>query len=75
LGNHQFDANLSGYYSFGKKILDFLEFLEWKLEKFQKYNIFKRSEMNLDARRKLVKFFKPHNKELYKLLGVNYNWN
>jgi len=75
LDNHQFDANLSGYYSFGKKVLDFLEFPEWKSEKFQKYNVFKKSEMNSDARRKLVEFFKLHNKELHKLLGVNYNWS
>jgi len=58
-----------------QKVLDFLELPKWRPEKFGKYNVFEKSEMNSETRKKLVEFFKPHNEELYKLLGVNYNWN
>ena len=32
-------------------------------------------KMNPETRKKLIDFFKPYNDELYKFLGINFDWD
>lgn len=56
------------------EILKFLELPSYELSSYQKQNVGNYSEMNPSTRKQLKEFFKPYNEELYKFLGINYNW-
>ena len=53
------------------------DFADFQIE-FDNYDIFragKYEQMNPLTRKKLYKFFKPHNERLYKLINMNFDWN
>ena len=58
-------------------VLKFLGLPHLKLEKFKPHMIGKYKEKQIDTklRTQLKEFFKPHNEELYKFLGINYHWD
>jgi hypothetical protein len=60
-----------------KIVLDFLGLPEWEPEPAQlqkKRNTRDYEKMNPKTRRRLEKFFEPHNKRLYAYLGVDFGW-
>jgi len=56
------------------KTLQFLELPNYELEEFKKFNAGKYSDMKKETRKLLNEYFKPHNEELYKFLGTNFDW-
>jgi hypothetical protein len=55
-------------------VLKFLNLPGYKLRTTRKSNVGRYSQMNPATREKLIKYFKPYNEQLYKLLGQEYNW-
>jgi len=58
-----------------KKTLNFLKLSEYKLEKYEAVGKRKYPSMKPETRENLVEFFKPHNKRLYELLGIDFGWD
>jgi len=57
------------------KVTDFLNLPKNKLKQFKKHNPTQYSkEIDKDLRDELIKFFKPHNERLYKLIDRNFGW-
>lgn len=42
-------------------------------EKFDRFNVFEKSDMKSEIRKELTEFFKPHNEKLSEFLGEDYN--
>ncbi|OLO37235.1 hypothetical protein BTR23_13930 [Alkalihalophilus pseudofirmus] len=61
----------SKYYS---QVLRFLELPEWQPRNLYYVNQREYTKLSEDTRRKLISYFEPHNKKLYKLLGRNFGW-
>lgn len=57
-----------------KQIFHFLELPDWIPEEQEKYNVATYPEMDPSTRKHLLKYFEPHNKSLYELLGVTFDW-
>jgi len=56
-------------------VVDFLNLPKIKLKRFKKHNPTQYSkEIDKDLRDELIKFFKPHNERLYKLIDRNFGW-
>jgi len=59
-----------------KQTFDFLNLPDWKLKKYERYNYNpNQPQMDNSIRKRLVEFFKPHNKKLYEFLGRNFSWD
>lgn len=60
-----------------QKVLEFLELKKVDLENYKTFRKgnYKKQQMNLETRKKLVEYFQPHNIELYKLLNENLGWD
>lgn len=59
-----------------KQIYEFLELEPHKLQKYEQYNATDEAQkMDPIIRKKLEKFFEPHNKILYEMLSTNFEWN
>ena len=57
------------------KTFDFLDLPKWDLKEYKKYNFLGyEKEMQIETRKKLIEFFKPHNEKLYDYLGKNFDW-
>lgn len=59
-----------------EKVLNFLDVPCWEPKKYERYNsnsYIKR--IDPATRQYLIDYFKPHNEKLYKLLGVNFDWD
>ena len=56
-------------------VLDFLGLPDWEPEatKVRNKGVYERG-MDLTTRRRLEKFFEPHNQRLYEYLGVDFGW-
>jgi hypothetical protein len=52
----------------------FLEIEEEKKIDFKRMNVGLEGKMNNATREQLKEFYKPHNEDLYKLLGTRYDW-
>ena len=57
------------------KVLEFLELPKFDLDSFKAHRMRKYSAISDDTRKKLSDYFKPHNEQLYQLLGKNFGWN
>jgi hypothetical protein len=57
------------------QVLDFLDLSKFKLNSFEAHRMRKYSNISPETRKKLSNYFKPHNKQLYELLGKNFNWD
>lgn len=57
-----------------KKLLKFLGLPEWELKAYIKHNQSNDMQILPDTRKGLVKYFESYNKELYRLLGEDFNW-
>ncbi len=58
-----------------RKIFEFLQVSPYKISNPQKRKAVKYSKMKYETRQKLVKFFKPHNKQFYELIGHEFKWD
>ena len=60
-----------------KKVLQFLNLPEWKLDtiKFYKKRDYRGSKIDPSTRKQLAEFFRSHNERLHELLGVNFHWD
>jgi len=56
------------------KIFDFLEIPQYEIKNLKKYKFEKYSSMKTETRKLLDDFFKPHNEELFKILGKRFDW-
>ncbi len=56
------------------KVLDFLALPKFELNSFKAHRMRKYSDIVPETRKKLADYFKPHNKQLYELLGKNFDW-
>jgi len=57
------------------KVTKFLGIPDWVPNNFSKKNIGNNQKILPETRKKLVKFFKPYNERLYKLLGKNLDFD
>ncbi len=57
------------------EIFRFLNLKDYKVELLTRKNIGHYNLMNTETRKKLVKFFRPYNIQLYKLLGKKFEWD
>lgn len=58
-----------------KRVLGFLGLRKFDLPDFKNFNYDpKKESMNPDTRKRLIEFFKPHNRRLYEYLGVDFRW-
>lgn len=55
-------------------VLKFLELPEFKLQHYKQFKMRQYSSMTNEIRKKLLDYFVPYNKELYKLIAINFNW-
>ena len=59
-----------------QNMLDFLKIPPWSPRDFRKYNVGKKYDrMKQSTRKDLVEYFRPHNQELYRLLGREFDWD
>ena len=56
-----------------KKICSFLGISNINLDTYNQYNL-SESKLDQDNQKKLKEYFNPHNEELYKFLGSNFDW-
>lgn len=66
-----FNKNPSRVYN---DVLKFLELENFELPEYKKFKEGKYEIMNSETRKKLVSLFKPYNKELYSLIGIDFKW-
>lgn len=57
-----------------KNVLQFLDLPSWELHDYPIHNSRKYPPMKDETRKVLREYFKPYNEELYKFLGVDFNW-
>ena len=57
------------------QIFDFLGVIPFSVKNLKDLNVGNYKEMNEDTRKFLVKYFKPHNERLYKLLQRRFDWD
>ena len=60
-----------------QKTLKFLGVKKWTLNEFKQYKKrnYKNPQMSTETRKRLNEFFKPHNQELFDLLGTKFDWD
>lgn len=57
------------------KAFSFLGMPSVKIKNLQKRKVAKYPPMKDETRKFLIEFFKPHNERLYKMLGMNFDWD
>ena len=57
------------------QIFDFLGVSSFQTENLRNLNVGEYKEMNADTRKFLIKYFKPHNERLYRLLQRSFDWD
>lgn len=72
--NKELSKNTSRVYN---DVLEFLNLPVLELNEYKKISSakYKQPTMDSEIRKKLIRFFKPSNEELFKILDVNYDWN
>jgi hypothetical protein len=58
-----------------KQVFTFLDIQQYELPTYEKFNLGKYSGMTEQIKKRLINYYKPHNAELYKFLGRNFNWD
>ncbi len=71
--NEELSQNTSKVYV---EVLKFLNLPKFELNEYKKIftSKYKQPKIEQKVRDKLIEFFNPYNEELYKILGVNYDW-
>jgi len=59
------------------QVLKFLKLSKWQLPEYKKIGagMYTRNEIDPQLKKKLIEFFKPYNEDLYKFLGIRFNWD
>jgi len=59
------------------QVLKFLGLPKWKLHEYKKIGagIYKRPVIEAKLKQKLIEFFRSSNEDLYKFLGVKFDWD
>ena len=59
------------------QVLKFLNLSEWKLDEYKKIGAgnYKHPQIDPQFRKKLIEFFKPYNEDLFKFLGIKFDWD
>jgi hypothetical protein len=55
-------------------VVEFLGLKPWQLETFKQYNTYRKTPVSDAIRSGLDRFFRPHNEELYDLVGRDFGW-
>lgn len=60
-----------------QKTLKFLGVKKWTLNEFKQYKKrnYKNPQMSTETRKRLNEFFKPHNQQLFDLIGTKFDWD
>jgi hypothetical protein len=56
------------------RLLRFLELPPWRPREFERFHVLQYDRMGAAMRERLRRFFEPHNRELYELLGRDLGW-
>lgn len=74
LKSEDFSNDIPKYYN---KVLNFLGLSSLNLKHYKMYKKrhYDEPKMDPELRKNLGEFFKPHNEQLYKFLGVDFGWN
>jgi len=72
INSEEFNKNPSLVYN---QVLDFLGLDPFELKKYEKIRKRKYEKMNFDVRKKLIEYYRSHNQNLFKFLGINFNWD
>ena len=56
------------------QVFSFLGLPDYKIKSDERKNVGKYEQMDLEVKKQLRKFFKPHNEELEKMLGIKFSW-
>jgi len=70
--NEEFLSDISKGYN---EVLDFLNLPSFDLPEYKKIHSRKYEKMKPETRQKLIEYFHPYNKELYKLLDRDFGWD
>jgi hypothetical protein len=57
------------------RVLDFLRLPGWEPRNYKRHNPGRYPRMDTETRRRLAEYFKPYNRELYNLLGTDFEWD
>ena len=58
-----------------RQVTDFLGLPPWELEQYPQYNATGHGTMEPRTRERLAAYFRPHNRRLYDLMGVDWKWD
>lgn len=72
INSEEFNKNPSLVYN---QVLNFLGLEYFELKTYEKIRKRKYEKMNLDVRKKLIEYYRLPNQNLFKFLGINFNWN
>ena len=74
LQSEEFFKNTSEVY---KQVIEFLGLPKHELKEYRQIGKakYKQEKMKPETRKKLIEYFKPHNQELYKFLGIEFDWD
>ena len=70
--SEEFNKNPSKIFN---DVLEFLGLPLFKLQEYKKIRVRKYEKMNASTRKKLIEYFKPHNRKLYDFLNRDFEWN
>jgi Sulfotransferase domain len=58
-----------------RRVLDFLELPAFDPTEYETFNAFSSGEMDPELRSRLVEYFRPHNRRLESMLGMDFGWD
>jgi hypothetical protein len=58
-----------------KEIFRFLDIDEYDIKQPQKQKVTKYKQMKKETRKKLLDFYKPHNKRFFEIIQHEFEWN
>lgn len=70
--SERFFGNSAAIY---EEVLEFLGLPAFKLPEYSNLNKYPYEKMKPETRKRLVEYFRPHNKRLYELLGRQFDWD
>jgi hypothetical protein len=58
-----------------REVATFLGLSAWEPAEYRRFNSFNYEQMDAATRARLAELFRPHNRELYELIGVDFGWD
>jgi len=72
LGNEELSSNPAETFD---RVISFLNLPAFEPKNFKRLNAFPYPDMSAEMRKRLVRYFEPHNQRLYEILGRRFEWD